>query len=285
MEKEKEKERRESRFVIPASEVEEQSLSSLVSSFESLARTPISNFRVAAVGLGASGRVFVGVNVEFPGLPFHHTIHAEQFLLANMFLHAETALRSFAVSAAPCGHCRQFLQELRCAPDVRILITSDPEPTFTPLSHFLARHFGPHHLLPHTEPLLLEPRHNALALALNPNPNPNPSSLALEALEAANRSHAPYSACPSGVAVLDSKGGVFKGSYIESAAYNPSLGPVQAALVGFICGGGGDYSEIVEAVLVEKDDALIKQDHSARLLLHSLSPHCLFHTFLATSTQ
>ncbi|KAG5106407.1 hypothetical protein JHK82_043377 [Glycine max] len=137
----------EPRFVISASEAESQSISkllpSLVSSSQSLARPSISNFPVAAVGLAASGRIFVGVNVEFPGLPFHHTIHAEQFLLTNMANNAETRLDSFAVSAAPCGHCRQFLQELRDAPDIQILITSHKNPHFSPLSHFLSTTSAP----------------------------------------------------------------------------------------------------------------------------------------------
>ncbi|BAU02993.1 cytidine deaminase 1-like [Vigna umbellata] len=278
------------RFVISASEAQAHSspiaklLPSLVSPAQSLARPPISNFPVAAVGLGASGRIFVGVNVEFPGLPFHHTIHAEQFLLTNLALHGETRLDSFAVSAAPCGHCRQFLQELRDAPDIQILITSHANPHFTPLSHFLSHRFGPHDLLPKTAPLLLEPRHNALSLPTPIPQNSNPN-LTLPALEAANNSHAPYSASPSGVALLDSKGTVHKGSYIESAAYNPSLGPLQAALVAFIVAGGGAYDEIVAAVLVEKEGAIIKQEPTVRLVLHSISPHCHFRTFLATASS
>jgi len=39
-------------------------------------------------------------------------------------------------------------------------------------------------------------------------------------------------------------------SYLESAAFNLSLGPVQAALVDFVAAGGGDYHDIVDAVLV-----------------------------------
>ncbi|KAL5191412.1 Cytidine deaminase 1 [Glycine soja] len=159
------------RFVISASEAESQSISkllpSLVSSAQSLACPSISNFPVAAVELGTSGHIFVGVNMEFPSLPFHHTIHAEQFLLTNMANNVETHLDSFAVSAAPCGHCRQFLQELRDAPDIQILITSHKNPHFSPLSHFLFHHFGPHDLFPKTVPLLLEPRHNALSLPQN----------------------------------------------------------------------------------------------------------------------
>lgn len=72
---------------------------------------------------------------------------------------------------------------------------------------------------------------------------------------------------------------------MESAAFNPSLGPVQAALVAFVAGGGGEYEEIVEAVLVEKDGAVVKQEQTAKLLLSSISPNCQFETFLCHSQQ
>ena len=42
-----------------------------------------------------------------------------------------TPFHSLAVYAAPCGHCHQFLQELRSAVDIQILITSDDHHTFT----------------------------------------------------------------------------------------------------------------------------------------------------------
>ncbi|XP_027358957.1 cytidine deaminase 1-like [Abrus precatorius] len=279
------------RFLIEATEAESmgqssglsltQLLPSLVSWAQSLARVPISKFPVAAVGLGASGRIFVGVNVEFPGLPFHHTIHAEQFLVANLAINAETRLESFAVSAAPCGHCRQFLQEIRDAPDIQILITDTEAPQLTPLSHFLSHRFGPHDLLPKGVPLLLEPHNNALSLPSHLTLNYSNPKLQLAALDAANLSHAPYSGSPSGVALLDSQGNLYKGSYIESAAYNPSLGPLQAAIVAFVAAGAGEYEDIVAAALVEKEGAVITQEHTACLLLQSISPHCHFKTFLA----
>ena len=68
-----------------------------------------------AVALGATGRLYVGVNLEFPGLPLHHSVHAEQFLIANAVQAGESALTRLAVSAVPCGHCRQFCSELACA--------------------------------------------------------------------------------------------------------------------------------------------------------------------------
>lgn len=42
-------------------------------------------------------------------------VHGEQFLLSNAAWHGETALLRLAVSAAPCGHCRQLYSELACA--------------------------------------------------------------------------------------------------------------------------------------------------------------------------
>ena len=59
-----------------------------------------------------SGRLYAGVNLEFPGLPLQHSVHAEQFLIANAAWHGERGLRRIAVNAAPCGHCRQFIAEL-----------------------------------------------------------------------------------------------------------------------------------------------------------------------------
>ena len=39
-------------------------------------------------------------------------MHAEQFLVVNCLHNQEDSLRMLAVSAAPCGHCRQFYAEL-----------------------------------------------------------------------------------------------------------------------------------------------------------------------------
>lgn len=67
------------------------------------------------MGLGASGRLYVGVNLEFARLPVNNSVHAEQFLVVNALHHGEQAIEKMAVSAAPCGHCRQFYSELCCA--------------------------------------------------------------------------------------------------------------------------------------------------------------------------
>ena len=64
---------------------------------------------------GESGRFYVGVNVELPGLPLHASVHAEQCLITNMLLNEERSAHAIAISEAPCGHCRQFMSELCCA--------------------------------------------------------------------------------------------------------------------------------------------------------------------------
>jgi hypothetical protein len=51
------------------------------------------------------------------------------------------------------------------------------------------------------------------------------------------QSYSPYTHCPSGVALVTSSGQVAAGGYIESAAHNPGLPPLQTAVVGGIVGG------------------------------------------------
>ncbi|XP_073109437.1 cytidine deaminase 1-like [Elaeis guineensis] len=69
-----------------------------------------------------SGRIYIGVNVEFPGLPLHHCIHAEQLLITNTTIHGEAGIQCITVSSAPCGHCCQFLKELCGAVEIQILM-------------------------------------------------------------------------------------------------------------------------------------------------------------------
>lgn len=67
-----------------------------------------------AVALGASGRVYFGANMEFPGASLASSVHAEQSLTANLLRHKEAAVVTVAISAPPCGHCRQFFSEMSC---------------------------------------------------------------------------------------------------------------------------------------------------------------------------
>ena len=52
-----------------------------------------------------------------------------------------------------------------------------------------------------------------------------------QAAAQARASYAPYSQCPAGLAVITANQDVYAGPYIESAAFNPSLSPLQAAII------------------------------------------------------
>ncbi|KAJ0971372.1 hypothetical protein J5N97_019331 [Dioscorea zingiberensis] len=273
------------RFVIEPSEALEmmkelrlssvmELLPTLLPAVKRMARAPISSYHVGAAGLGESGRIYFGVNLEFPGLPLHHSVHAEQFMICNAVAHEERAIRCIAVSSAPCGHCRQFLQEIRNASEILILITgSGSGSDFRPLSSFIPEPFGPPDLLLDDEPLLLEPHDNRIEIIGQWDGIKGAARRVRDAAEeAARKAHAPYSGCPSGFAVADGEGRVCAGAYAESAAHNPGMGPVAAAMAAFVAASGGAWEEIEEAALVEKEGAVVSQEGTAKLVLAAVAP-------------
>jgi cytidine deaminase len=84
----------------------------------------------------------------------------------------------------------------------------------------------------------------------------------------------PYSRSLSGVALLTSNGRIFAGSYIENAAFNPSLPPLQAALAGYFA-AGDKAGKIQRAVLAEGERAPSANTRQQNpLCRRSLHPHC-----------
>lgn len=279
-------EEKKSKFVIEPSEAEilmrewnvpdiPSLLPILAATAQRLARPPISSFHVGVAAAGISGRIFLGVNVEFPKLPLHHSIHAEQFLLTNAHLHSETQILHLAVTAAPCGHCRQFMQELRNASRLQIQILSDPNPSYIPLIELLPRPFTPLDLLSPETPLLLEPQISSkrnLTLENSAWSCEMEKVLTEEAMKAVKEAYAPYSGCISGFAVIDTENRLHKGAYMESAAYNPSVGPVQAAMISYLVGGGDEWIGLVGGVLVEEKNARILQEGTVRAFFEMVAP-------------
>ena len=89
---------------------------------QSYARPALTKFRVGAIVRGTSGALYLGANIEFPGEGLGQTVHAEQAALANAFMHDEPGIEAIAVSAPPCGHCRQFLYEFAEGREITILL-------------------------------------------------------------------------------------------------------------------------------------------------------------------
>jgi cytidine deaminase len=73
---------------------------------------PISGFYVGAIAIGKSGKLYLGANIEFQGVPLSASLHAEQSAILNAWMHEEREVVVLHVSETPCGHCRQFMREL-----------------------------------------------------------------------------------------------------------------------------------------------------------------------------
>ena len=88
---------------------------------------------------------------------------------------------------------------------------------------------------------------------------------------AAASAYAPYSHSYAGVALRTSDGGIYSGSVAENAAYNPSMSPLEAAIVSLVISGRKSYADIADAVLVEVRDAVASQVDATRAVLASIT--------------
>jgi len=239
------------------------------------AHPSISNFFVGAMALGmppatadrGPGSLYLGANMEFAreALPF--TIHAEQSAINNAWLHGEHGVRMLAVTAAPCGSCRQFLKELTTAEhELQIVLKKSTDGSYStePLADLLPRAFGPGDL--GITGGLMQPEDHGLVLD-------GADAVVRAALAAANACYAPYTKAFAGVALRGADGRIYAGRYSENAAFNPSLLPCLSALafMRMQLGVAADL-KITEAVLVEASSERTSQRETTRLLLDTVSP-------------
>ncbi len=86
--------------------------------------SPYSNFAVGAALLGKSGKIYTGTNVENASFPL--TVCAERAAIFKAVSEGEREFDSIAVvtssGAAPCGACRQVLEEF--GGDIRVIIAN-----------------------------------------------------------------------------------------------------------------------------------------------------------------
>lgn len=237
-------------MIIPAAEAEKlareagvdvpQFMTTLLPRAAEFSRPPISNFKVGCVSRGLSGALYLGANVEFAGEALSFTVHAEQSSISSAWMNGEEGIDVIAVTAAPCGYCRQFLNELTTASRLTIQL---PNGTFT-LNELLPNAFGPRDL--GIEGGLMQRDQHDLAVETD-------DKLAQTALCAANMSYAPYSKSFAGVALRTTDGTVVSGAYAENAAFNPSMSPLEVALSQLNLQQRA-FESIEDAVLVYVDD-------------------------------
>lgn len=220
---------------------------------------PISNFYVGAIVRGNSGHLYFGANMEFSGVQLGQTIHAEQSAISHAWLNGETGISDITINFSPCGHCRQFMNELTTADSLMIQL---PERAEKSLQEYLPESFGPKDL--GIEGGLLASVSHGLTLDAG-------SDLLIHALKAANQSHAPYSHNISGIALGMKSGHVYHGMYAENAAFNPSLPPLQVALIHANM-SRECLSDITAAALVENHKGTISHLAITKSTLEALSP-------------
>lgn len=231
------------------------------------AQAPISNFQVGAIAQGLSGNFYFGANMEFSAVQLQQTVHAEQSAVSHAWMRNERGLRAVTVNYTPCGHCRQFMNELRNAASLRIQL---PGRQPAVLSHYLPDSFGPVDL--HIDTLLMDDVNHGATLQ-------NVNALARRALDAANRSHAPYSKAISGIALETLSGNVYTGRYAENAAFNPSLPPLQVALNLMNLAGEAPCT-IKHAAVVERRHAVVSHWAISQIMLAELGCTDIEHHFI-----
>jgi len=239
----------------------EQLMIELIPLARSHSHAPISNFFVGSVVRGASGCLYTGANIEIPGQCLGFAVHAEQAAVSNAYMHGEKAVTALSIGGAPCGHCRQFINE--ASPDGEILIVTPGKPPIK-LSTILPSAFGP---------AALGMKHGAFPVRETNLTLASPASgpIVAAALEAARKAYAPYSTSPSGVAIRTANNRIYRGSYIENVAFNPSLSPLQIALAQMIA-AGQQYSAVAGVTLVEVQGAKISQKAVTETVLGAIAP-------------
>lgn len=243
---------------------------------QDLAMPSISVFHVGAAALGESGNVYIGPNVEVCSgtyasnlCGFHYVLHAEQATILCAFSNGESRLQSLYVSHAPCGMCRQFMTELD---DHRNLCVWTPQlPSHTKLGHLLPHSFGPADLGKSTTLLDHDRQPNPIELPQDAEARQVDSFLAEMVERAAQRAHAPYTESYAGAVLLLKDGTYCCGSSVESAAFNPSVSPLQVALI-VLFSRGRAVEDVEMACLAEDPSAPITYKGSDSMLLTAVAP-------------
>lgn len=238
----------------------------------------LSRFEVGAVAKGTSGVLYFGANLELDSSSLAHTIHAEQAAVTRAIMSGEVGIEQLAVSAPPCGHCRQFLYELASAERLQILLNDKPP---IRLVELLPCAFGPGDL--GLRGGLSGCECHTLDLVM-----PQSSPLADAACSAARASYAPYTGALAGAALSFSdpelsgseQMTLVAGAYLENAAFNPSLSPLQTSLIMLLTASRSPCS-VVHAVLVQLHDSKIDHADAARVLLRRVAPQVTLQVFTA----
>ncbi len=160
-------------------------------------------------------------------------------------------LALLVINYPPCGHCRQFINEVNLADNFQIqLPNSEPKP----LTYYLPEDFSPKDL-------------GIAERILSKNTPVFDKNLTLEEVAklAHDNSHAPYSGNKNGIALLYDNDEIVSGRYAENCAFNPTLPALQVALNSRRL-QGKNWQNIKKAIMVETKTTLSQYKNSKNLL-------------------
>jgi cytidine deaminase len=133
-------------------DITDEKVKELIGAAKNAARNaymPYSRFPVGAAVLSEGGSVFTGCNVE--NASYGLTVCAERNAVFHMVAEGERRIRAVAIftptlqPAAPCGACRQVLNEF--GPDALVVSACDgPDVLKKNLAQLLPDSFGPDNL-------------------------------------------------------------------------------------------------------------------------------------------
>lgn len=224
----------------------------LINELNQFSIAPISDFHVIAIALeqtDVGSRVYFGANLEFDKQALSLVVHAEQSAIHNAWLHGAKKIDILAINEAPCGFCRQFINEIPTQLQPKIFLNAQ----LTNFSDYLPNSFGPADL--NIEQPFMSTLKKAETLEEN-----------------CFASYAPYTGNQSACEITLDDGHTVFGRYIENAAFNPSLSPLQAALnqVQLYLGCSG-YEQIT-AIRVMQSRSHANQEGITRAITQIICP-------------
>jgi cytidine deaminase len=241
----------------------------LVPAARTWAQPPISDFFVGTVGRDTTGDLILGCNLEFPGTTLAFTVHGEGFVMTRAFQLGRTITTLALGEAHPCAHCRQYISEFTA---VRDMVLIDPLGHRLTMAQLYPWPFDPGYL----------GQTGAVPGAVN-FPGLTPSAPIPESLlKAGQGAWAPYSRCPGALLLKLTDGTEITGAAVESVAFNPTIQPVQSALIALLA-HDRTPSEIASATLGTVFNGAVDYTASTKELLTRIAPQAALTTIGWTS--
>ena len=251
-------------FSLSFSELKEQ----LLPICEMFAVAPISQFKAAAIAQGeyvtdgvlegeeAVANLYFGANLEFEYQALSLVVHAEQTAINNAWHHGEPKITGMTINAAPCGYCRQFMNEVRGAREMPMQVSGRN----TDLDTLLPEPFNPASL--GVNEMLFDDLRQTIEFEQEVD------KVLQDAMET---SYAPYTKNNSACLVETIDNQRFVGRYAENCAYSPSLSPLQSALSQMMMHGLNPYKHPIKRITLAEVEGKANQLGVSHAVLQSLS--------------